>query len=285
MSIASHLDRATIIQRFKEVGEALGRVPTRPEFRAASGVSRKQVIRLFGCHRELLRAAGHEPYGAARRLPSAVILRNLRDGFVAAGGIVLPAHFRRVCRLDLRTIQRRWGGWTQALAALRDWLERDEPDYPHLPALRRLCAGIKAPQPKSSLAPRCGDLLRVRALDHAPTSESAVVFLFGLVAEELGFVLETVGAQFPDAIGRRRIGKTWQHVRIEFEYESRSFRAHRHDPKGCDLIVCWEDNWPEAPVEVLELKWEIARLMEDRRPELCATRRPVSARTCPPKPP
>jgi hypothetical protein len=245
---ARTLDRATVLSRFKEAAAALGRVPTRPEFRAASGISRKQVVRLFGCHRELLRAAGHEPYGAAKRLPTAVILRNLRDGFIAAGGIVLPAHFRRVCRLDLRTIQRRWGGWDKALAALRDWLERDEPDYPHLPALRRLCRGIKAPQPKSSLAPRCGELLRFRALDH-------------LVAEELGFVLETIGAQFPDAIGRRRIGKAWQHVRIEFEYESRSFRTHRHDPKSCDLIVCWEDNWPECPVEVLELKREIKRLM------------------------
>jgi len=27
-----------------------------------------------------------------------------------------------------------------------------------------------------------------------------------------------------------------------------------HDLKGCDLIVCWENNWPECPLEVLELK-------------------------------
>jgi hypothetical protein len=27
-----------------------------------------------------------------------------------------------------------------------------------------------------------------------------------------------------------------------------------HDPKGCDLIVCWEHNWPECPLEVLELR-------------------------------
>jgi Homing endonuclease associated repeat len=27
---------------------------------------------------------------------------------------------------------------------------------------------------------------------------------------------------------------------------------------GCDLIVCWKHNWPECPLEVLELKNEIA---------------------------
>jgi hypothetical protein len=27
-----------------------------------------------------------------------------------------------------------------------------------------------------------------------------------------------------------------------------------HDLKGCDMIVCWEHNWPECPLEVLELK-------------------------------
>jgi hypothetical protein len=29
--------------------------------------------------------------------------------------------------------------------------------------------------------------------------------------------------------------------------------THLHDLSGCDLIVCWRHNWPECPVEVLEL--------------------------------
>jgi hypothetical protein len=32
-----------------------------------------------------------------------------------------------------------------------------------------------------------------------------------------------------------------------------------HDPNGCDIIVCWEHNWPECPLEVIELKKEIAK--------------------------
>jgi hypothetical protein len=26
------------------------------------------------------------------------------------------------------------------------------------------------------------------------------------------------------------------------------------DDLGCDLIVCWKHNWPECPIEVLELE-------------------------------
>ena len=55
--------------------------------------------------------------------------------------------------------------------------------------------------------------------------------------------------------------------RIEFVYQSRNFRAHGHDPDQCDVIVCWEDNWPDCPVEVLELKSELARLSSQIQPE------------------
>jgi hypothetical protein len=50
------------------------------------------------------------------------------------------------------------------------------------------------------------------------------------------------------------VGGKLQPVRIEFEYQSRNFMKHMHDVKGCDVIVCWEHNWPECPIEVIELK-------------------------------
>ena len=55
----------------------------------------------------------------------------------------------------------------------------------------------------------------------------------------------------PDA----RLPNRWEEVRIEFEYESRSFSAHGHDPNGVDVIVCWRHNWKECPkeIEVIEL--------------------------------
>jgi hypothetical protein len=47
----------------------------------------------------------------------------------------------------------------------------------------------------------------------------------------------------------------WQRVKVEFEMLSRNFLEHQHDPKKCDIIVCWVHNWPECPewIEVIEL--------------------------------
>jgi len=54
-------------------------------------------------------------------------------------------------------------------------------------------------------------------------------------------------------------------VRIEFEFASRNFKEHLHDPKGCDMIVCWEHNWPNCPLPVLELRSEVRRLAREKQ--------------------
>jgi hypothetical protein len=88
-----------------------------------------------------------------------------------------------------------------------------------------------------------------------PTSESAVLILFGAVAWDLGFSVLRSQAKFPDCEALRRVTPdAWQLTRIEFELQSRNFVEHQHDPTKCDLIICWEHNWPECPLEVLELK-------------------------------
>jgi hypothetical protein len=42
--------------------------------------------------------------------------------------------------------------------------------------------------------------------------------------------------------------------------ESRNFLTHLHDPQKCHLIVCWEHNWPDCPLEVVELKSAVKRI-------------------------
>ena len=95
-----------------------------------------------------------------------------------------------------------------------------------------------------------------RPLTNAPVNEMGVVFLFALVAADLGFQVESLWGRFPDGHARREVapGK-WQDCRIEFEYESKNFLLHGHDPQGCDVIVCWRHTWKEPPeeIEVVEL--------------------------------
>jgi hypothetical protein len=93
-------------------------------------------------------------------------------------------------------------------------------------------------------------------LTNAPVNEMGVVFLWAIVAGRLGFQVESMQGRYPDCEAKREVapGK-WQRMRIEIEYESKNFKLHGHDPRECDVIVCWKHNWKECPeeIEVVEL--------------------------------
>jgi hypothetical protein len=110
-----------------------------------------------------------------------------------------------------------------------------------------------------------GQPLGFRGMQYAPTSESGVIYLFGLLGLDTGVAVEHLGSAFPDCRGSRR-GRdgTWRPVAIEFELRSSNFKAHGHDPAKCDLIVCWEHDWAECPVDVMELKGVLERRVAER---------------------
>lgn len=92
-------------------------------------------------------------------------------------------------------------------------------------------------------------------MTYAPTTESGVVLLFGMLAKRLGFSVEMVRPQFPDCIAMRH----GRRLRIEFEMWASSFEAHRHDSAGVDMVVCWENDWEARGkeyrgIEILSLK-------------------------------
>jgi len=106
-----------------------------------------------------------------------------------------------------------------------------------------------------------GSVLNFRNLIHEPTNEQGVVFLFGMLSEELGFSIDWIGTDFPDCVAKRYIHgprNLQQRVKIEFEFMSRNYD---HPVDSCDIIVCWEDNWGEdCPLEVIELRKVIEKM-------------------------
>lgn len=105
-----------------------------------------------------------------------------------------------------------------------------------------------------------GSLITFRGLVYSPINEQGVVFLFGRVLEELNMYIEEIRTKYPDCVARRYTGKGWERVYIEFEFKSGNFIQHGHDPKECNMIVCWEDDLTEQDkkklegIEILELK-------------------------------
>jgi len=61
-----------------------------------------------------------------------------------------------------------------------------------------------------------GRLIKINGMAYAPTNEQGVVFLFGRLAERLGFTIEHIQTRFPDCTARREGGKCY----IEFEYRA-----------------------------------------------------------------
>ncbi|MGC9778298.1 MAG: hypothetical protein HZR80_03560 [Candidatus Heimdallarchaeota archaeon] len=119
-----------------------------------------------------------------------------------------------------------------------------------------------------------GEPINFRGLVYSPIRENGVIFLFGMIAEELNIVIEEIKISFPDCIARRFIGHgKWEKVRIEFEIQSKNFVHHGHNPEECDIIVCWEHNWSDCPIEVLELKKIIKNLPNEPRedPDMITT--------------
>ncbi|HNR14448.1 MAG TPA: hypothetical protein PKM59_14170 [Thermodesulfobacteriota bacterium] len=101
-----------------------------------------------------------------------------------------------------------------------------------------------------------GDKIAFKSLSCAPVNELGVVYLFGVLHETFDFKIESIQSGYPDCLARRKVGNNrWEEVRIEFEFDSRSFKTHGHDPSGVDVIICWKHNWKECPkrIEVIEL--------------------------------
>jgi hypothetical protein len=98
-----------------------------------------------------------------------------------------------------------------------------------------------------------------------PTNEMGVVLLFGMLFWRLGFIIESAQIGYPDCRAKLEVEPgRWQDVGIEFELHSRHFAAHRHDPNGCDFIVCWIHNWKGCPpnLRVIELREVVRRLSQ-----------------------
>jgi hypothetical protein len=269
------LSRAGIVERVKRLARQRGtRTLSRRDLESATGIGYHQMIRHFDSHTELVEACGLEARKKRPSVPDAALLAAMHETFAAAGGIVDHHRFDRSCRHRHQTYKSRWGSWTAALRAYRDWLLVHHPDFPHFAELAVRCqAGGGRVRGKAAWdgcgGPRLGPPLHRHDLQHAPTNEMGVVFLFGALAPSLGYLVESLGVAFPDCIAKRRLrgpNEPWERVRIEFEFKSRNFLAHKHDAKKCDLIVCWEHDWHDCPLEVLELKKEVEKAAALHRP-------------------
>ena len=271
-----------ILNSIAAAARKLGHAPSRAEFNAWSGISAYFVLHYFRTWSEAVRAAGLRPYTRNAKIESRALLEDWGKA-VRKNQAMLPRHIHlRLGNYNPCTLAKRFGGWSAVPEAFRTFAKgkREWADVMALlPPCEARCPVRKAERevlqsgsaPAGAARKRWHARLRDRPifgnpspfrwLRHEPMNEQGVVFLFGMLAEELGYLVENVQKGFPDCEALRPIAPgRWQRVSIEFEYESKNFREHGHPANGCDVIVCWRHNWPACPrqIEVVEL----ARVMK-----------------------
>jgi len=265
------MNKEEIIAAVKKCAEELGHAPNLSDFRRHTNISVRHVRRFFGSFTRMLLESGVERQGPGCVVSLKSMFEDWGQVVRTLGRVPTMADYELEGRYSVRPLLRRFKTWTQMPAGLLQYarqagLEEDWKDVLEIienrqkesaEAARTSAAGIHLPvdwRMETDEEPIFGPPMHA-PLICAPTNEQGVLFAFGSVARELGFSMLQVQTGFPDCIALRHIGGgRWRWVKIELEYESRNFVSHMHTLSGCDLIVCWRHNWPDCPLEVIELQ-------------------------------
>jgi hypothetical protein len=249
-----------IVAAIKRAAQELGVDRLSAEtFQQLTGIARPTVRRHFGSWDKATDRAGVKPARTSKasyvKVSDQELFKNIHvlrqelgrlPTFLALKGLPLGD----------RVYRHRFGSWNGAMEAYRRWLEEGGEHPASLSPETTLFTTQISAKSRRARTTVYGEPINFRGLMYAPTNEQGVVFLFGMVAEELGFIVELVRGAFPDCEAKQLIPNTntYEKIQIEFEFRSSNFREHKHDPAVCDLVVCWEHDWAECPIEALCLK-------------------------------
>jgi len=187
---------------------------------------------------------------------------------------------------SVRPLVSRFGSWTHVPAGMLQYAEEQGLEHEWedvLNIVKQVCrAQLENPKTfrKTSNSPSkprivpgrriSGPSLVPMGMAYGPANEMGVVFLFGMMAHVLGFDVTWIGSEFPDCEAMREVEPgRWQHQRLEFEFESRNFLRHMHEAEFCDVVVCWEHNWEQCPLDVVELKSTLMAMRAEWRGGKC----------------
>jgi hypothetical protein len=285
--------------------QKLGRTPSILEVMKMGQVSRRQMRAEFGSFTQALRECNLErEISSGQKVPLEQLFVDWAGVVRKAGKAPSMSEYEAMSKFSVKPLVRCFGSWRQVAYGLTQFAEGSglAEQWKAELELARMSGGDQdaqwmlrreTPTTKSkmlaawreramtagpSAGPTYGPPMWPGPLAYAPVNELGVVFLFGWMAPQLGYVVHRIQPEFPDCEAMRMVGEDrCQLVRIEFEQESRNFLKHMHDVKGCDLIICWKHNWPECPLEVLELKKVLslqqAAFSQNLLPQICADER------------
>jgi HNH endonuclease len=270
------MSREEVVTIIRGLAEKLGHAPSLEELETMTKLRRGSIRRCFGTYMWALRECGLAPRNRPQTIPTDRLFAEWTAAVRKLKKVPSMKEFEEVSEITVGPYQREFRSWTRVPEALaeyaskhqlmeewQDVLEviRGQREFGLAATSTRWPAPETRPSPMRDDRPVYGSVLSPAPMLNAPTNENGVLFLFGAVAMKLGFMVTLIQTGFPDCEALREVapGRT-QRLKIEFEHESRNFLRHAHDLEGCDMIVCWIHNWPECPLEVVELRGVVGML-------------------------
>ena len=253
------------------LAEKLKQVPTIAELMKHAGINRPEIRKHFGNYKQALEECNLEVPERGRKIELDRLFLDWVEVVRAFKKIPTVWEYERRSKYSARPLTRCAGSWNMVAERMKLYAEehgldgefRDVMELIELQGGRRGGAAVSSTEVAADVCserqkdsrPTYGALIAAWGHVYGPTNEGGVISLFGAMAVSLGFLILKIQTEFPDCEALRVAGKDRNRpVKIEFELESRNFLRHGHDPNGCDIVVCWEHNWPECPLEVIELK-------------------------------
>src|SRR6476660_638105 len=230
----------------QECAAKLGRVPTHSELAKLAGISRRVVRRQFGTYTRALRECNLEKKGGGKKVAMEDLFRDWAGVVRKLNKLPTLFEYEEHSRYSQAPLMSRFGTWSRVPLGLKQYAEgkgwaEDWKDVLAMIEARSRGGGDgaawlerTAPEPADGNPirnpiilkdrPMYGRMMRPYPLICAPVNEMGVVFLFGAVAERLGFWVLRIQTEFPDCEALRMIDEDrCQLVKIEFEQESRNF--------------------------------------------------------------
>jgi hypothetical protein len=274
------MSKQEIMEAIVGCAEKLGRTPSIFEMMKMTQVTRRQMRKHFGSYSHALRECNLERESiSGQRVPLEKLFTDWAGVVQKTGKAPSMSEYEALSKYSCKPLVRCFGSWRQVAYGLTQFAEGSglaeawraelelaaarpgSEDAQWLLPREARADRHKTPTAGPTTGPTYGPPMWPGPLAYAPVNELGVVFLFGAMAQQLGFVVHRLQTEFPDCEAMRQVAEgKCQLVRIEFEYESRNFLKHMHEASGCDLIVCWRHNWPECPLEVVELRGEIPKI-------------------------
>jgi hypothetical protein len=271
------VSREEIIAAAKECAAKLGRAPRADEFQVTMSVQRHMIRKHFSSYAQLLTECGLERQGSGVPLTPEEIFLDWAGVVRKTGKVPTALDYAAHGKYSHRPFALRFKYWKEVPAGMLAYMMQNALDGEWQDVTKIIADHLRMPVEEATrykLTSGCtfrplimtdrpiyGLPLLQGPLTFAPTNEAGVLAAFACHARELGFTILRLQAAFPDCEALREVGPNrGQRVLIELEYESRNFLDHQHPLNGCDLIVCWINNWPGCPLEVIELSTVLAKI-------------------------